>query len=141
MGVLDLGELVLLGALDDGCDNETAAQRLGRAIGTIGTARRNIYRKLGLRHKGELVEYAAQHGFVRFSRGGTVRSAFQPEHAVYIAKPGARAAPSWRCERRGRGGIAGFKISGRSPSSCRATGVAQRTPVGASPAASLSIAG
>jgi hypothetical protein len=48
--------------------------------------RRNIYQKLGLRHKGDLVEYAAQHGFVRFSRGSVLRPDYQPQLAAYATR-------------------------------------------------------
>lgn len=81
--VLSPAELVVLAVIGDGCDSEAAAQRLGRSAASIETQRRNIHRKLGLRHKGELVQYAAQHGFVRFTRGGVVRPGFEPLRAAY----------------------------------------------------------
>ena len=53
-----------------------AASKLGLSPATIGTVRRNLHRKLGIQHRGELVRIAAQNGFVRFTPAGIVRPGF-----------------------------------------------------------------
>lgn len=84
--VLSPAERVILAVIGDGCDDDAAAERLGRSASNIATTRRNIHRKLGLNHKGELVQYAAQHGFVRFTRTGVVRPGFEQQRAAYETK-------------------------------------------------------
>jgi len=83
---LSPAERVVLSAIGDGCDNQTAAERLGRSVRTIETQRNQIHRRLGLHHKGELVQYAVRNGFVRFTRGGVVRPGFEQERVAYATK-------------------------------------------------------
>lgn len=63
----------ILSCIGDGSDDETAAQLLGLRASYIQTVRRNIHKKCGLRHKGDLVKFALQHGFVRVTPTGIVR--------------------------------------------------------------------
>jgi hypothetical protein len=68
---------------------------LGSTSSTISTIRRRLHRKLGLHHKGELVQHAARLGFVRFNREGVVRPGFAQLRAAYDARrPRKRSAAS-----------------------------------------------
>jgi DNA-binding NarL/FixJ family response regulator len=69
-------EQIVLAVLGDGSDDNEAAERLGMMASTVATVRRNLHRKLRVRHRGELVRVAAQHGFVRFTQQGVVRPGF-----------------------------------------------------------------
>jgi two-component system capsular synthesis response regulator RcsB len=74
--LLSVLEQLVLSVLGDGCDDATAAAELGLSPGTIVTVRRDLHRKLGVQHRGDLVRMAAQHGFVRFTPDGVVRPGF-----------------------------------------------------------------
>jgi len=56
----------VLAAIGSGNDDRDAASELGLSPATIATVRRDLHRKLDVRHRGELVRLAAQQGFVRF---------------------------------------------------------------------------
>jgi DNA-binding NarL/FixJ family response regulator len=84
-------EQVVLSVIGDGCDNAVAAQRLNLSPATVSTVRRELHRKLGVQHRGELVRVAAQHGFVRFTSNGVVRPGFSLMCAAYEARRGKRA--------------------------------------------------
>ncbi len=94
-------EQVVLSVIGDGCDNSVAAQRLNLSPATVSTVRRELHRKLGVQHRGELVRVAAQHGFVRFTSSGVVRPGFTLMCAAYQARRGKRGGG-----RAGRGGDA-----------------------------------
>lgn len=79
-------EQVVLSVIGDGCDNVVAAQKLNLSPATVSTVRRELHRKLGVQHRGELVRVAAQHGFVRFTAGGVVRPGFGLMCASYQAR-------------------------------------------------------
>jgi DNA-binding NarL/FixJ family response regulator len=70
-------EQVVLSVIGDGSDDNTAAEILGMRAATIGTVRRDLHRKLGVQHRGELVRLAAQFGFVRFTASGILRPGFE----------------------------------------------------------------
>ena len=72
-----------LSILGDGRDDETAARDLALSVHTVATVRRDLHRKLGVRHRGELVRVAAESGFVRFTESGTVRPGFALLNADY----------------------------------------------------------
>ncbi len=91
-------EQVVLSVIGDGCDNTVAAQKLNLSPATVSTVRRELHRKLGVQHRGELVRVAAQHGFVRFTSSGVVRPGFALMCAAYQARRPKR--------RSGRGPIA-----------------------------------
>jgi DNA-binding NarL/FixJ family response regulator len=57
-------EELVLSAIGDGSDDQEAAQRLGISPYTVNTHRKSIMGKRGLHHKGELVCYAMQMGYV-----------------------------------------------------------------------------
>jgi DNA-binding NarL/FixJ family response regulator len=79
-------EQVVLSVIGDGCDNVVAAQKLNLSPATVSTVRRELHRKLGVQHRGELVRVAAQHGFVRFTAAGIVRPGFALMCASYKAR-------------------------------------------------------
>lgn len=81
--LLSAFEQVVLSVIGDGCDDASAAQTLGMTPSTICTVRRELHRKLGVQHRGELVRYAAQHGFVRFTPNGVERPGFALLRAGY----------------------------------------------------------
>jgi DNA-binding NarL/FixJ family response regulator len=74
--LLTTGEELLLTILGDGSDDVSAATELGLSPSTVTTVRRNLHRKLGVQHRGELIRVAARNGFVRFTSAGVVRPGF-----------------------------------------------------------------
>lgn len=69
-------EQLVLAEIGDGSDDQAAALRLGLRPCTIQSIRRELHRKLGAQHKGELVRLAAQHGYVRLTPEGVIRPGF-----------------------------------------------------------------
>jgi DNA-binding NarL/FixJ family response regulator len=84
-------EEVVLSVIGDGCDNTVAARQLKLSPATVSTVRRELHRKLGVQHRGELIRVAAQHGFVRFTAAGVVRPGFAMMCAAYHARRAKRA--------------------------------------------------
>jgi DNA-binding NarL/FixJ family response regulator len=84
-------EQVVLSVIGDGCDNTVAARKLRLSPATVSTVRRELHRKLGVQHRGELIRLAAQHGFVRFTASGIVRPGFGIMCAAYHARRARRA--------------------------------------------------
>jgi DNA-binding NarL/FixJ family response regulator len=91
--VLTAFEQVVLSVIGDGCDDSAAAQTLGMRPSTISTVRRELHRKLGVQHRGELVRFAAQHGFVRFTPTGVERPGFALLRAGYQSRKLKGIAP------------------------------------------------
>ena len=87
-------EQIVLSVIGDGCDDSAAARQLGVSPSTVSTVRRDLHRKLGVQHRGELVRVAAQQGFVRFTPAGTVRPGFAMLTAAYHARRTRRASSS-----------------------------------------------
>lgn len=83
-------EHLVLSVIGDGCDNAVAARELNLSPATVSTVRRELHRKLGVQHRGELVRVAAQHGFVRFTSGGVVRPGFAMMREAYQARRAKR---------------------------------------------------
>lgn len=79
-------EQLVLSILGDGSDDTSAAHELGLSPCTISTVRRQLHRKLGVQHRGQLVRIAAQCGFVRFTAAGVVRPGFSMLNAAYHAR-------------------------------------------------------
>jgi DNA-binding NarL/FixJ family response regulator len=103
--MLTLFEQVVLSVVGGGCDDAVAARELGLSPSTVSTVRRELHRKLGVQHRGELVRVAAQQGFVRFTPTGVVRPGFEMLSAAYQsrrAKQHDSAAPPLQlaCARR-----------------------------------------
>jgi DNA-binding NarL/FixJ family response regulator len=86
-------EQVVLSVIGDGCDNTVAARTLKLSPSTVSTVRRELHRKLGVQHRGELVRVAAQHGFVRFTSAGVIRPGFGIMCAAYEARRARRGEP------------------------------------------------
>jgi len=84
-------EQLVLSIVGGGCDDMTAADELGLSPSTVSTTRRELHRKLGVQHRGELVRIAAQSGFVRFTPSGVVRPGFAGLLATYMARRAKRA--------------------------------------------------
>lgn len=74
--LLTNAEQLVLSIVGDGSDDNEAADKLGLSPATVSTVRRNIHRKLGVQHRGQLIRVAAQNGFVRFTPNGVVRPGF-----------------------------------------------------------------
>jgi DNA-binding NarL/FixJ family response regulator len=79
-------EQLILAAIGDGSDDQSAATSLGLSPATIATVRRDLHRKLDVRHRGELVRIAAQTGFVRFQSNSTLKPGFDILADAYFAK-------------------------------------------------------
>ena len=88
--LLTVFEQVVLAVIGDGCDNTVAARALKLSPATVSTVRRELHRKLGVQHRGELVRVAAQHGFVRFTGSGVIRPGFGIMCAAYHARRAKR---------------------------------------------------
>lgn len=69
-------EQLVFAVIGDGSDNVVAGDRLNLKPSTIHSVRREIHRKLGIQHKGELMRLAVQEGFVRFTADGVERPGF-----------------------------------------------------------------
>lgn len=69
-------ERIVFSVIGDGRHDASAAEVLGLSTYTVQSARRSIYRKLGIDNKGELVRRAAETGFVLIGAGGVVRPGF-----------------------------------------------------------------
>lgn len=62
-------EQLVLAVVGDGSDDQAAAQQLDMKPSAVQSVRRSIHRKLGLRHRGDIIRFAAQSGFVNFMPG------------------------------------------------------------------------
>jgi DNA-binding NarL/FixJ family response regulator len=91
--LLTTSEQRVLAVVGDGCDDIVAARELGLSPATVSTIRRELHRKLGVQHRGELVRVAAQNGFVRFTPVGIVRPGFGMLSAAYQARKQKRTEP------------------------------------------------
>jgi DNA-binding NarL/FixJ family response regulator len=70
-------EEIVLSVIGDGSDDQQAASRLGISPHTVNTHRKSIMGKLGLHHKGQIMCYAVQNGYVRIASDGVWRPGFQ----------------------------------------------------------------
>ena len=70
-------EQMVLSIIGDGSDDQQAASRLGLSPYTVNTHRKTIMGKLGLHHKGQLMLYALQQGYVQISQEGINYPGFQ----------------------------------------------------------------
>ena len=92
--LLTKAEQLILSAIGDGSDDADAAHRLGLSPGTISSVRRNLHRKLGVQHRGELIRVAVQNGFVRFTFTGVERPGYQLFSDAHRPRPRSRAIRS-----------------------------------------------
>ena len=70
-------EQMILSVIGDGSDDHETAERLGLSRFTVNTHRKAIMGKLGLHHKGQLMLYALQQGYVQVSPDGVYYPGFQ----------------------------------------------------------------
>ena len=70
-------EQMILSVIGDGSDDREAAERLGLSRFTVNTHRKAIMGKLVLHHKGQLMLYALQQGYVQVSPDGVYYPGFQ----------------------------------------------------------------
>ena len=70
-------EEMVLSIIGDGSDDQRAAARLGLSPFTVNTHRKAIMNKLKLHHKGEIMCYAVQRGYVHISPEGVSHPGFQ----------------------------------------------------------------
>ncbi len=70
-------EEMVLSVIGDGSDDQQAAERLKISPHTVNTHRKAIMAKLGLHHKGQLICYAVQKGYVHISPERVSRPGFQ----------------------------------------------------------------
>ncbi len=89
-------EQLALSVIGAGCDDAEAADLLQLSPSTISSVRRDLHRKLGVQHRGELVRIAAQSGFVRFTPGGVERPGFNLLAAAYHPRHVRRPVPELR---------------------------------------------
>jgi DNA-binding NarL/FixJ family response regulator len=70
-------EQMVLSVIGDGSDDQQAADLLRLTPRTVNTHRKTIMRKLALNHKGQLMLYALQQGYVRVTPNGIYHPGFQ----------------------------------------------------------------
>ncbi|HEX2853878.1 MAG TPA: helix-turn-helix transcriptional regulator, partial [Opitutaceae bacterium] len=70
-------EQMVLSVIGDGSDDQEAAARLGLSHYTVNTHRKAIMAKLTLHHKGQLMLYALQQGYVQITPDGVSHPGFQ----------------------------------------------------------------
>ncbi len=75
--ILTTNERVVLSVIGDGRDDISAARELGVSSSTVATVRRDLHRKLRVQHRGDLIKFAAQYGFIRFTSRGVERPGFR----------------------------------------------------------------
>lgn len=68
---------VVLSVIGDGSTDDEASERLGIAPGTVNQHRKAIMAKLKLHHKGQLMLYALQQGYVRVTADNIYYPGFQ----------------------------------------------------------------
>jgi DNA-binding NarL/FixJ family response regulator len=84
-------EQLVLSVIGGGSDNASAARELDMTPGTISSVRRDLHRKLGVQHRGELMRVAAQAGFVQFTASGVVRPGYSLLAAAHHTRKPKRA--------------------------------------------------
>jgi DNA-binding CsgD family transcriptional regulator len=95
--MLSATEHLIFAVIGDGSDDQVAADQLNLRPSTIQSVRRELHRKLGIQHKGDLVRLAVLHGYVRFTAEGVQRPGFSSLFAAYqksscSGRPWPRAA-------------------------------------------------
>ncbi len=70
-------EQMVLSIIGDGSDDQQAAERLGISPHTVNTHRKAIMAKLKLHHKGQLMLYAVQHGYIWVTGANVYYPGFQ----------------------------------------------------------------
>jgi DNA-binding NarL/FixJ family response regulator len=70
-------QLLVFAAVGDGSDDVEAGARLGMKPSAVKSVRNSLHQKLGLRHKGELMRLALEHGVVRITAERIHRPGFE----------------------------------------------------------------
>ena len=91
-------EQIVLSTIGDGSDDQEAADKLGLSYRTVNTHRKTIMGKLGLHHKGQIMLYALQQGYVHVKPQGVYRPGFQRQIRDMTA---AKGAPAKECASEG----------------------------------------
>lgn len=84
-------EQMVLSIVGDGSDDQQAAERLGISPHTVNTHRKAIMAKLKLHHKGQLMLYAVQHGYIWVTGASVFYPGFQRR-----LQTGAKPVPNER---------------------------------------------
>lgn len=85
-------EKMVLASIGDGSDDHRAAERLKLSPHTVNTHRKAIMGKLKLHHKGQLMLYALQHGYVHVTAKAVYQPGFQ-RRLQSLADPVKSTAP------------------------------------------------
>jgi DNA-binding NarL/FixJ family response regulator len=83
-------EQLVLAIIGGGSDDVAAGRELGLSPATVSSVRRELHRKLGVQHRGDLMRVAAQSGFVQFTPWGVVRPGYAMLNAAYRARKSKR---------------------------------------------------
>lgn len=75
--ILTEREQMILSVIGDGTDNQEAGEKLALSTHTIHSHRKAIMGKLRLHHRGQLIIYALQQGYIQVSPSGVYRPGFQ----------------------------------------------------------------
>ncbi len=70
-------EQIVLSTIGDGSDDQQAAEKLGLSYRTVDTHRKTIMGELGLHHKGRIMCYALQQGYVPITPQSVFRAELQ----------------------------------------------------------------
>lgn len=87
-------EQMVLSIIGDGSDDQQAAERLRLSPYTVNTHRKAIMAKLKLHHKGQLMLYALQNGYIWVSAQRIHYPGFQ--RSLQAAAGAAKVAPTER---------------------------------------------
>lgn len=85
-------EQLVLAVVGSGMDDEAAATQLGVSTASIHSVRRQLHHKLGLNHRGHLIQLAAEMGFVRFTSHGVIYPGLNMLREAW--RPRAKKRPS-----------------------------------------------
>ncbi len=89
LDTLTAKEEMVLSVIGDGSDDQQAADRLGISPHTVNTHRKTIMNKLKLHHKGQIMCYAVQKGYVCISPEGVSHPGFQRKIRGQVAALGS----------------------------------------------------
>lgn len=88
-------EQLILSVIGDGSDDHETAERLNVSHYTVNTHRKAIMTKLGFHHKGQLMLYALQQGYVQITPTAVYRPGFQRKIRAILNE--AKAAGAKEC--------------------------------------------
>ena len=85
-------EQMVLSVIGDGSDDQEAGDKLCLTVRTVNTYRKTIMAKLGLHHKGQLMVYALQQGYVHVNHRGIQYPGFERQIREITGAAKTRAA-------------------------------------------------